>query len=60
MTDSNNFYDNRITNVENELFLAKQRVSKLENQLHELKKQKNIHEKSIRQRLSEMFGGRPG
>jgi predicted nucleic acid-binding Zn-ribbon protein len=49
------YYDSLIRSVENEILTAKNKLSKLQIRLNDLKKQRNFHSGSIQKRITELF-----
>ena len=49
------YYDNQIQSVENEILTAKNKLSRLQIRLNDLKKQRNFHSGSIPKRITELF-----
>jgi predicted nucleic acid-binding Zn-ribbon protein len=49
------YYDRQIQSVENEILTAKNKLSRLQIRLNDLKKQRNFHSGSIQKRITELF-----
>ena len=53
--DKNDYYSNQIRNLENEIFDAKNKLSRLQIRLNDLKRQQNLHTESAQRRIAELF-----